>query len=173
MFTIEEAERLIKLPKKIVKNSSIIDFLEIDQKFPFQHEFELCSPIEKDMIFIYEIKQSSKNIYKMTLYLFDDETNLGLIRIDYNGKHKNPEYINDKVPDIMRKYKGKWFEYSEPHIHYYVEGYKTGLEWAIPLVDDDFPVKDISDSASIKEAFIEFNSRINLKTEITVNEMLI
>jgi len=45
-ITNEEAEYLLKLPKKVLENDTLLDSLTIDQKFPFNARFELVS--EKD-----------------------------------------------------------------------------------------------------------------------------
>ena len=56
------------------------------------------------------------------------------------------------------------FDYHEHHIHYYVEDYKP-LAWAIPLADDEFPIKDITTTTDIFPVIQEFAVRINLKTK--------
>ena len=40
-ITNEEAEYLLKLPKKVLENDTLLDSLTIDQKFPFNARFEL------------------------------------------------------------------------------------------------------------------------------------
>lgn len=42
-ITNEEAEYLLKLPKKVLENDTLLDSLTIDQKFPFNARFELVS----------------------------------------------------------------------------------------------------------------------------------
>lgn len=103
----------------------------------------------------------------------DDETKIGLIRVDYSGQHKNPEIIKDNVPIMFHSYAGKYFNYNEHHIHYYVEGYKTSLDWALPLKVDRFPIKEIKNNSDILNAFYNFNKLINLQTIFNINEKLL
>jgi hypothetical protein len=133
----------------------------------------LISPDEADYIFIYDISQSKKNQFKLTLYLLDDETKIGLLRVDYSGQHKNPETITEKVPVEFHPFAGKFFDYNEHHIHYYVEGYKTSLDWALPLTIDSFPIKKITKLADVTDAFIQFNKIINLITKFYITSPLI
>jgi len=91
-----------------------------------------------------------------------------LLRIDYGGGHKNPETVIETVPEYLIPFAGKIFTYDEPHIHLYVEGYKSHMDWAMPLQQNDFPVKSITNSTDIIDAFYEFNMRIFIKTSFTI-----
>jgi hypothetical protein len=173
MFSFEEAQYLLNIPKKIEDKGILKDSIAFTQPFPFTKQYKLISLEVPDYIFIYDIKQSSKNQFKLTLYLFDDDTKIGLLRVDYNGQHKNPEIITVKVPQIFHPYKGMFFDYHDHHIHYYVEGYKTTLDWAIPLRNDTFRVKDITSPSDILEAFYAFNETINLITIFQINPLLL
>lgn len=173
MFSYEEVQTLIKLPKKVEVNGELKDSLTFDQPIPFIKKFVLFSEDNENVIFLYDIKQSPKYLLKLNLYLIDDETKIGLIRVDYNGQHKNPEIIKDNVPIEFHPYVGKYFDYNEHHIHYYVEGYKTTLDWALPLTVDSFPVKTIHNNNDILDAFYNFNKLINLKTNFNINEKLL
>ncbi|MFN4299870.1 MAG: DUF6978 family protein [Thermaurantimonas sp.] len=169
MFSIQQAQYLLELPKKVEMNGVLEDKIEIHQQpFPFTVRYTLISPDNTDFTFIYDITQSKKNHFKLTLYLLDDDTKIGLIRIDYNGQHKNPETITPKVPEIFHPFAGKFFDYHEHHIHYYVEGYKTTLDWALPLTEDSFPVKTISNNNDIEQAFFSFNKLIHLQTVFNI-----
>ncbi len=108
----------------------------------------------------------------MTLHHQEDQSNIGLLRVDYNGKHKNPETVTDKVPEFLHPYAGKWFDYHEHHIHYYVEGYPA-LAWAAPLKDVDFGQKSIHNPHDIVNAFYYFAEEINLVTRVTIHESLV
>jgi hypothetical protein len=66
-----------------------------------------------------------------------------------------------------------FFDYHDHHIHYYVEGYKTTLDWALPLTNDDFSVKNITASSDVLDAFYRFNQIINLQTIFRINPLLI
>lgn len=173
MFTYEEAIELVKLPKKVEIEGELRDNVTFDQPIPFIKKFILLSEANENVSFLYDIKQSKRFLLKLTLYLMDDETKIGLLRIDYNGQHTNPMIINDNVPSEFKEYLGKHFTYNESHIHYYVEGYKTSLDWAIPLSVDSFPIKEIKNNHDVLEAFYNFNNLINLKTKFIINEKLL
>lgn len=173
MFTSEEAAALIKLTKKVETNGKLNDSLTFDQPIPFNKRYTLGTEENKDLIFLYEINQSKKHLLKLTLYLMDDDTKIGLLRIDFSGQHKNPETVKDNVPPHFHPYAGKFFNYNEHHIHYYVEGYKTPLDWALPLTADDFPIKKIKNNNDILKAFYSFNKIINLITVFNINEKLL
>jgi hypothetical protein len=173
MFTLEEAQTLVRLPKKVIINDELQDHMQFDQTFPFKQRLFLISPDEPDFLFLYDTNQSSKNHFKLSLYLMDDETKIGLIRIDFNGQHVNPQTLTDQVPDIFHPYVGTFFDYNCHHIHYYVEGYKTTLDWAIPLAEVEFPIKQINDNNDVLVAFLNFNVLINLVTVFNINPLLI
>ncbi len=172
MFTNEEANHLLQLPKKILLNDQLTDTVTIRQQFPFNLRYLLGSEADNEFLFMVEVKQSSKFSLKFDLHNQEDQTKIGLIRINYFGKHKNPEIANDKVPAVLHKYAGKWFDYDEHHIHIYVEGYRL-LDWAMPLIDDPFPIKEIKNNSNIVDAFIHFCKRINLITKINLEESLL
>lgn len=96
-----------------------------------------------------------------------DDMKIGLIRIDYNGQHINPEGISATLPDKFHKYAGKFFKYDEPHIHYYVDGYK-GLAWALPLDSESFEIKRLNSQNDIVDSILNFNKLINLETKFSV-----
>lgn len=173
MFTIEQAQYLLKLPKKVELNGKLEDKITLLQEFPFQERYALISPENEDFTFLYEINQSKKNQFKLTLYLLDEETRIGLLRVDFSGQHENPHTINDKVPAVLHPFVGKFFNYNEHHIHYFVEGYKTPLDWALPLIDDTFPVKEILNPNDIITAFKSFNKIIHLETNFVINPLLL
>lgn len=173
MFTYEEAQELIKLPKKVEINGELQNLLTFEQPIPFIKKYMLLSESNFNVSFLYDIKQSKKFLLKLTLYFMDDETKIGLVRVDYNGQHDNPVEIKNSVPSVFHKYAGKHFDYNEHHIHYYVEGYKTTLDWAIPLIEDSFPTKEINSNEDILMAFYNFNELINLKTTFNIYEKLL
>ncbi|MFO0794648.1 MAG: hypothetical protein U0586_11375 [Candidatus Brocadiaceae bacterium] len=110
---------------------------------------------------------------KLTLHFQEEDASIGLLRADFNSRHKNPEIENDKVSDIFKPYAGQWLE--ESHIHYFVEGYKP-LAWAIPLkADNTFTVKDFTNISEFGNIFRVFGNKINLQTilEISIQRQLI
>ncbi len=162
MFTTEQAQYLLQLPKKVEMNGTLQDTITFSQPFPFQERYTLISYDDTEFTFLYEINQSKKNQFKLTLYLMDEDTRIGLLRVDFSGQHENPHTIIDKVPAAFHPFVGKFFNYTEHHIHYFVEGYKTTLDWAVPLVNDDFRVKNIIGSGDI-----------HLETNFVINPLLI
>jgi len=96
-----------------------------------------------------------------------DFESVGLLRLDFYGRHRNPEGINERVPAFLHKYAGKDFGYNDHHIHVYVEG--SDLEWAIPIVDHDFPIKQIAGIGDIVNAIMNFQIEINLETKLRFN----
>jgi len=173
MFTTEQYQYLLKLPKKVEINGVLENSLAFTQPFPFSERYTLISPDDTDFTFIYEIYQSKKNQFKLTLHLMDCDTRIGLLRVDYSGQHENPQTITENVPAVFHPFAGKFFNYNDHHIHYYVEGYKTTLDWALPLTNDEFPVKEITETNDILKAFYRFNEIINLQTEFKINPLLI
>lgn len=173
MFTAEQSQYLLQLPKKVEANGLLQDNLEFNQSFPFQERYTLLSPDDADFTFFYEINQSKKNHFKLTLYLMEDDTKVGLIRVDFSGQHENPQTLKDSVPQMFHSFAGKFFDFADHHIHYYVEGYKTTLDWAMPLRYDSFPVKQITKNNDILDAFYSFNGIINLKTKFKIHPLLI
>lgn len=170
LITNEFANHLLGLPKKIASEGKLLPKITIEQKFPFSERFKLLSEKENEYAFLWEIRQSSKDNLRITLHLQENNSKIGLTRIDYGSPHKNPNTVNDFVPENFRKYRGKKFEHNEPHIHCYVQGYKS-LVWAIPLADHDFEIKAISDknvNSSIFDVIKSFAKMINVKTVISI-----
>lgn len=163
-FTNEEAKYLIDLPKKIFDNDELIESKIISIGPMFTIRYTLISEEDPDFQFLLDIKQGKKNNLKFDLHFQENDSITGLLRVDYNGQHQNPEIENESVPDFIKPFAGKWFDYSDNHIHYYIEGYKP-LAWAVPLKDDTFPVKEVNDFISMKNAFIEFLKKTNIVTE--------
>lgn len=173
MFTSEQSQYLLALPKKVERDGMLQDTITFNQPFPFQERYTLISAEDTDFTFLYEITQSKKNQFKLSLYLMDEDTRIGLLRVDFSGQHENPHTIKENVPLAFHPFAGKFFEYDSHHIHYFVEGYKTTLDWALPLTDDTFPVKQIKNSEDIITAFKRFNDVIHLETNFIIHSLLI
>jgi hypothetical protein len=167
MISIEKTQYLLQLPKMVDKNDNLGNLEEkITLKKPslINEIFTLIVPNDDEFKFSYIVNQSEKNIYKLSLFLMQDDTKIGLLRVDFNGGHKNPDRANEHVPKDFLKYVGKRLKYQESHIHYNVAGYSP-MSWAIPLSDDQFKIKKIDNQNDVISAFLEFNTLINLKTE--------
>ena len=172
-LTSDKSQYLLDLPKKVEIDGELIDTLSFAQGFPFSFKYTLASVHDNEFTFLYEVNQSKKNHFKFTLYLMEQGTRIGLLRIDYHGQHTNPEIINENVPEHFHAFAGKHFSFNDHHIHYYVEGYKTTLDWALPLSKDIFPIKEVKSAQDLLEAFYSFNALINLNTEFTIDPLLL
>jgi len=175
-ITNEQAEYFLSLPKKVVQNDIVMDKLIIEQKFPVNVRYELITEKDDDFTFLWEINQSSKNSVRINLHHQENDSKIGLIRVDYNSGHVNPVNITDQVPTKFHPYAGKCFTNYEHHIHYHVEGYKS-LAWAVPLSVDKFGIKELNNDANFNTTFVKiiklFAKTVNIETEISVNELLL
>jgi hypothetical protein len=172
-ITNEQADYLLQLPKKVInKNGDLLSQITINQRFFFSERFELSSEKDDEFSFLWEISQSTKNTLRISLHFQEDDSKVGLLRIDYSGGHINPQIINEYVPEKFHSYAGK--QITQSHIHYYVQGYQT-LAWAIPLSDDAFEVKEINEndfSTTLVKAIQMFAKITNIGTEIKVETLL-
>jgi len=131
MITAQYAKDLIDLPKKLIEENNIIDNLLFTPPEPFQKRFFMVSEDDRSLTFFLEVTQSAKNRTKFSLHCQDEDTSYGLIRVDYNGRHKNPEVVNEHVPSSFIPFAGQWLDGFPGHIHYIIDGYAP-LNWAIP-----------------------------------------
>lgn len=171
----EQADELLQMPKKVICGNTLLDEITIDQKFGMKSRLELAST-ENDFFFLWDIIHSAKNSLKVSLHYQEDETKIGLLRIDFNSGHKNPETITEDVPTKFHPYVGKVFTNQEHHVHYHVQSFPS-LAWAIPLVDDGFEVKELNEGhdfyVNFSKAVTQFAKVINLQTHITFNVLLL
>lgn len=173
MITQQQADYLLGLPKHIVEGGEVLERKMYTFSFPIDDKIYMASKADDEFTFFLEITQSPKKNLRLTLHFQEEDASIGLLRVDFNGRHKNPEIENDNVPDIFKSYAGRWLE--ENHIHYFVEGYKP-LAWAIPLnVDNTFSVKEFTDTRELGNIFRVFGNKINLQTslEISIQRQLI
>lgn len=167
MITQEQADYLLTLPKHIIEGEAVLERKKYSPSFPIDDRIYMVSKDDDEFSFFLEITQSSKKILKLTLHFQEEDVSIGLLRVDFNGRHSNPEIANDKVPDIFRPFAGQWLE--ESHIHYFVEGYKP-LAWAIPLkADNTFLVKDFARISEFGNILQAFGTKINLKTILDIS----
>jgi len=146
MISNEQAEFLLTIPKFVVENDKKIDPLIIIQPNVWRTRYSLMGESNGDIFeFMLEIWQGVKNRLKMSLHFQEDETKIGLFRVDYWSGHSNPQTISDKVPVKFHPFVGKHFVISEHHVHYHIEGYPT-LAWALPIEQDNFPYKETSNT---------------------------
>ncbi|WP_418497558.1 DUF6978 family protein [Flagellimonas sp.] len=166
MLTNQEAKYLLDLEKVLNDPTQIIDLRNK------KNRLELISHEDPDYQFWLEITTNQKIILKTSIHHLESNSFIGLLRIDYKGGHHNPVDVKDTVPENLRQYADKWFAPTEPHMHIYVEGYKP-LAWAIPLVETDFEIQDITDQSDLTDLIFNFASRINLKSQIEIQQALL
>jgi hypothetical protein len=171
-----QAEYLLKLPKKIVEKENLLDNITINQVFPLNLRYELVSEQDDEFTFLLEIQQSKKSTIRVSFHHQENDSKTGLLRVDYNSGHKNPENINEHLPEKFHPYAGKYFNNTEHHIHYHIQGYRS-LAWAIPLSVDEFEIKEINDDANFNITFANiiksFAKAINIETNIQINTLLL
>ncbi len=171
----EQAEYLLGLSKRIVEREQLLDNITICQKFPFSKRYELVSEQDDEFTFLWEFQQSQKNTVRLSFHAQENNSKIGLLRVDYNSGHQNPVQVSKLVPEKFHPYAGKRFTNKEHHIHYHVEGYKS-LAWAIPLTDDGFPIKELPDvgfNNTFADVIKSFAKVLNVKTVININTLLL
>ena len=166
MLTNQLAEYLLGLEKVLINPQQVID---LSNK---KNRLELISHRDYDYKFWVVITTNQKIILKTSIHHSESSSHIGLLRIDFRGRHRNPTHILPTLPDFLRPYGDKWFDVTEPHMHVYVEGYKQ-LAWAIPLTDTDFPVKDINEKSDLSDLIINFAHKINLTSKIHIQQSFI
>ena len=117
MFTNEEAQSLIETEKVLKDPAQIFDLAES------KNRIYLLAPNEPEYEFFLEVTLNKKIQLKISLHHQESNSNVGLARLDFKGRHQNPAEANSNLPNRFKPYVGKFFEKDEPHIHFYVEGY--------------------------------------------------
>lgn len=167
MISQEQADYLLNLPKCLIEGEVVLKSKDYFPTFPINDRIYIISEVDDAYSFFIEIQQCRKNQIKLTLHFQEDDTNIGLLRVDYNGRHKNPELDIVSLPDKFKPYIGLWIE--ESHIHYYVEGYNP-LVWAIPLDKvETYPAKNFTSINDFADVLKTFCNKINLETNLTIN----
>ncbi|MFP9118620.1 DUF6978 family protein [Flavobacterium sp. RNTU_13] len=165
MLTNEEANHLLNLEKFLKDPNQVID-LSLKK-----NSIDLISQKDALPSFRLEIITNQKVILKTTLHHLEDTNFTGLLRIDFKGGHRNPEELNHSVPEFLREYVGRWLDPNEPHIHYYVEGYRP-LAWAIPISRTDFPVKTLENTTDLYDLIFNFAKMINIKSHLSLQQAI-
>lgn len=171
----EQAVALLQLKKKIILNDEVKDRISIQQTCPMNLRYVLVSDDDDEFSFLWEISQSSKNNLRISLHFQEDDSKIGLLRVDYNSGHHNPEVERDDLPELFKPYIGKWFSNEESHVHYHVDGYKS-LAWAVPIEATNVQTKEIKDdeiNTNFVNAIMEFAKMANIETVIMINPLLI
>jgi hypothetical protein len=168
MFTDKQLEVMMKMPKLIIEDDKRVDSLEINQPSIWGHSYVLEGNSGDEVVmFRWVIWQSKKRHLKLSLHHQEEEANVGLFRIDYNSGHNNPPVVSHELPEKFHSFAGKRFSVDEHHVHYYVKGYKP-LVWALPIINDPFPYKNI-DRNNMVDIIEAFADAINLKTRLLIN----
>ncbi len=161
MLTNKEAKYYLELENSLLDPNYIINLRERNIRI------DMVSINKPNLKFYLDIFSSKKIHLKLSLHNAESLNNIALLRIDFKGTHTNPMEANEKVPKKLLKYTGKFFTPEEPHIHIYVEGYKS-LAWAMPLSVSDFPIKDLQGMSEISDLLINFGKEINLKSRLNI-----
>lgn len=170
MISNQVAEDLLKIPKYVISKNARLSALNFNAPAVWNKKIWLEGDYDGDIyIFLWNIYQSEKVRLQMNLHVQEDDSKIGIIRIDYNKGHKNPEVLLSSVPSKFHPYVGQKIETH--HVHYHVEGYET-LAWALPIEVDGFPLKDITDS-TIPSIIYSFANTINISTILTIQENII
>jgi hypothetical protein len=111
----EEVDYLVSLTKKAEKDGILEDRIALAQTVPLRLRYKLVSLEDSDFTFLYDVEQSAKNYFKLSLHFMDNDSKIGLLRIDYCGQHTNPDTINHDLPEEYHPFVGKNFSYNEPH----------------------------------------------------------
>lgn len=170
-MTAELAEYIIGLDKYVVQEGKTLDSHTIEIKYPMDFRLSLSTPDDLDLNLMVNIKESTKKSLKISLHHQDNSTQNGLLRIDFYSRHLNPAEVNSDVPDKFKPFAGIWLDKYAGHIHYVVNGYKP-LSWALPLENDDFPIKELTGRHDYIKTLKAFFHSINLKTIITFNQQM-
>lgn len=166
MITQAQAEYLLSLPKLLTENGDYLQKKSYTPSLPIRDRLFMASEQDTDFAFFLEIFQSSKQHLRLSLHFQEDETSVGLLRVDFNSRHPNPIEINEHVPETMKPFAGQWIEGS--HIHYYIQGYKP-LTWAMPLeVDPTFGVKQFTNETQVANIITTFVQKVNLQTQLNI-----
>jgi len=171
MMTVSTANYLLGLDKYIVEDEVLLDTKSLLISDTVRIRWKLMSKTDPDQEFLIDIKESNKKVLAVSLHHQDDISKGGLLRVDYYSRHRNPENVLSSVPPEFAKYAGQYLDGYAGHIHYVIEGYPP-LAWAIPLEDDKFVIKDITNTGDISAVVNEFCGRVNLRTTLNIQTQL-
>lgn len=166
-LTFDLAQQLLDLPKEIVGNNKKVKLNSS------KNRFLLFTKDISEYKFLFDISNNQKRFFKISLHHQESNTHKGLLRVDFNGGHKNPPKANENVPLFLRQYEGQIIE--DTHIHFVVEGYKD-LAWAMPLNEntlEHFSVFRVNNFQDFREAILSFSKKISLKTQLDIPEVLL
>lgn len=164
IMTYNEAQSYVKSPKRVIDNQGkMLDKLNL--KLTPRQRFRIDFADEDSNKYVLDVFQSERIGVKMSFNL-RNETNEGLVRLDYNGNHTNPSPYTSDVPEVFKPYEG-WLFNAESHLHLYVENH--GLDWALPIEETEIDPKNIDATdpdQGFFDAFKGFCRYLNVETEI-------
>ncbi|GAB3711606.1 DUF6978 family protein [Flavobacterium koreense] len=166
MLTNEEAKYLLKLEKVLFDPNQVIDLRNK------KNRLDLISHQDNDYKFWLEITSNSKIILKTSIHHLESNSFIGLLRVDFNGRHQNPFGISETLPLYLRQYEGKFFNIDEPHLHVYVEGYKP-LSWAVPIKETNFETTEINEISDLTNLIVNFAKEINLNSKLHIQQTIL
>lgn len=166
MFSNDEAEQLIKLPK-IINGNGYVNLSDERNRLALS-----CSDTP-EYSFIIEITSNKKIEFKVSIHHQEHNSFIGLLRVDYKGGHQNPLNADGLLPDRFKPYIAKKFEFDEPHIHCYVAGPYRPLAWALPLDVLGFPVLNVDSPKKIAQAIHSFAQEINVRSPLTIQDSIL
>lgn len=95
MLTNEEAQQLLRLEKVLADPVSLIDLRNK------KNRLELISHENTARKFLLEVTSNTKILLKTSIHHLETDTYVGLLRIDFRGRHKNPEEILTTLPPYL------------------------------------------------------------------------
>lgn len=160
-----EINQLIKVSKKLDTPNQLIDLKEKKNKVI------LHSVFNQKHKFMLEITSGLKFHGKASIHSLELKHREGLIRLDFKGRHTNPDNIDENVPKELIKYKSKVFNLDEPHLHVYVKGY--GIRWAIPIQETQFKDCVFSKKDDLGYILSKFAKELNISDELNIQTSLL
>ncbi len=164
MYSDEEAEELLEIPKH-VDGENKVDLKQSRSRINLLSE-------DENYRFILDLHVNKKIEFKLSLHHQENQTYVGLLRIDYKGRHTNPAEGRESLPHRFKPFIGKCFDIDEPHVHCYVAGYKP-LVWALPIKTYGFAVTTISEHGHYMDAIKHFAEKINIREELEIQSSLL
>lgn len=175
MITTQQAKEFVDADKVIVVDGERVESFTIVQTFPLRMNINLAVKGKGDeWLFTWQIDQGAKDSLRMSLHCQQYESNIGLIRVDYNRGHHNPEVAPDDLPDFFLPYVGKLFGPRESHVHIHVSSDILQMQWAMPIEASNIESKTFDASSdSIEMAIQSFAKAIHITTTIKVERSIL
>lgn len=175
-LTFNQAMDLIGTPKVILESDNKLCAQKLlDLHVGFSNNITLRSE-DEEFLFKWTIRQSPKELCKLSLNIIDKDASVGLFRIDYvaeTARHPNPTIVTEDVPGELKKFANQ--EIFGSHAHFNVFGYRP-LVWACPLTDMGYETTSVYSEngvVDIRPAILSFAKFINVKTPIVVQTCIL